>query len=258
MKIETAMEKSSAYFISQCRDEYEKIAAADPHLLRPAITISHEMGAGVGEISERLVEILQKAEGEEKGKWEVFDQELIEQALVEQRWPKKLAQKIAEEKRFFIDELIDDLFGLRPPSWVLVPQVVETTLRLAIAGHAILVGHGATVVTANLPNVFHVRLTGSSPKRIERMRKQQNLSPEAAAKFVRKEDRKRAGYLKSHFHARLDDELFHDIVINTDRISDNDAATAIIDAAQKFFAASNFEAHNSRNITPALHAVAWR
>ena len=168
---------------------------------------------------------------------------MIEEALREQRWPKKLAQKITEEKRLFIDELIDDLFNLRPPSWVLVPQVVETTLRLAIAGHAILVGHGATVVTANLPNVFHIRLTGSFSGRIERVQKMQNLSFEAASKFVRAEDRKRAKYLKAHFHARLDDELLHDLVINTNRLSDQDAAAVIAEAAQKFFAKANLEPH---------------
>jgi hypothetical protein len=48
------------------------------------------------------------------------------------------------------------------------------------------VGHDATVVTAKLSNVFHVRLTGSLPKRIKRVQKTRNLTPGAAAKFVGK------------------------------------------------------------------------
>jgi hypothetical protein len=174
---------------------------------------------------------------------------------VERRWPKKLAEKITEEKRLFIDELMDDLFGLRPPSWVLVPQVVETTLRLAIAGHAILIGHGATVVTARLPNVFHVRLTGSLPRRTERVQEQQNLSPEAAAKFVTKEDRKRAKYLKAHFHARLDNELLYDLAVNTNRLSSDDAATVIAEGAQKFFATLNFKGHAAPINAPAVPQI---
>ena len=167
--------------------------------------------------------------------------------MQEHRWPKELARKITEEKRLFIDELMEDLFGLCPPSWVLVPQMVETTLRLAMAGHVILVGHGATVVTANLPNVFHVRLTGSLPKRIERVQKHRNLTPEAAAKFVRTEDRRRARYLKAHFHVCLDDELRYDLVMNTDRFSENETASVIAEGARKFFATLNFQTPNHAN-----------
>jgi hypothetical protein len=242
MSLDISCRKSSAYIISQCQARYERLATAQPLVLHPAITISHETGAGVRAISEQLVQQLQDLECQGNSRWAVFDQELIETALQEHRWPKELAQKITEEKRLFIDELMDDLFGLRPPSWVLVPQVVETTLRLAMAGHVILVGHGATVVTANLPNVFHVRLTGSLPKRIERVQKRRNLTPEAAARFVRTEDRQRARYLKAHFHARLDEELHYDLVVNTDRFSTEDATAVVAEGAWRFFAAPNISA----------------
>jgi hypothetical protein len=183
-----------------------------------------------------VAQILQKSEFSGRDAWEVFDQQLFELTLQEQHWPKKLVEKITEEKRFFIDELMDDLFSLRPPSWVLIPQVAETTLRLAVSGHVILVGHGATVVTAKLPNVFHVRLTGSLSGRIERTQKLRGLEPAAAAKFIRMEDRKRKRFLKTHFHARLDNELLYDLLVNTDRMSDADAAAIIAEGAGRFFA----------------------
>jgi cytidylate kinase len=146
-----------------------------------------------------------------------------------------VADIIAEEKRFFVDELVDDLFSLRPPSWVLMPQLIETTTNLAITGHAILVGHGATMITAELPNVFHVRLTGSLSRRIERVEKNLGRTHEEAAKLVRQVDHKREKYAKAYFHARLDNELHHDLSINTDRISEADAVTLIAQAARRFF-----------------------
>lgn len=251
MNLDTATQKSSAYVVSQCQIHYERMAVARPQALQPAITVSHQTGAGVREISTRLSRLLQEPALQNPPAWAVFDQELIETALHEHRWPKELARKIREEKRPFIDELMDDLFGLCPPSWVLVPQVVETTLRLAMAGHVILVGHGVTVITANLPNVFHVRLTGSLAKRIERVQQHRNLTLPAAAKFVRTEDRQRARYLKTHFHAHLDEELRYDLVVNTDRFSDDDAAAVIAEGARKFFTTLNLQTHN-----PApVHAV---
>ena len=108
-------------------------------------------------------------------------------------------------------------------------------MRLARGGHVILVGHGATVVTAKLTNVFHVRLTGSLAKRSERVQKLEKLTPEAASKFVRTEDQRRKKFLRAHFHARLDNELLYDLTINTDRLLNGDAVALISEGAQRFF-----------------------
>ncbi len=231
------MNKSTvgAYVASQTQNRHDRITTVYPESLGPTITISHQTGAGTHEIAEQLAQILRKTEYKGARPWAVFDQQLVEKALEENRWPKELAGKITEYKRLFIDELMDDLFNLRPPSWVLVPQVVETMLRLAMEGHAILVGHGATMVTAKLPNAFHVRLTGSLARRIERVQKLRNLTPADAATFIRKEDRGREKYIKAHFHARLENELLYDMVINPDRVFIGDAVAIIAGAAQRFF-----------------------
>jgi hypothetical protein len=236
MHTQSPIDKSGAYFISQCKDRRDPVAPIKVNELKPAITISHQTGAGGPEIAGQLSHLLEKTELKGDRPWALYNHHLIENALMEQRLPKHLARKITEEKRFFINELIDDVFDLQPPSWVLVPQVREITLRLAKAGYAILVGHGATVVTAELANVFHVRLTGTLPRRIERVQKLEKLSYEAASKFVGSEDRKRYKFLKAHFHARLDNELLYDLAINTDRISNEDAVALIAEGAQRFFA----------------------
>ena len=237
MSSKNLMEKSDAYIFSQRRDREEDNSAADSRQLKPVITVSHQTGAGAHQVVNRLAEIFQETEFMGGEPWLVFDRQLIERALLEQGWPKNLADKIREEKRFFIDELMDDLFSLRPPSWVLMPQVVDTAKHLAMEGHVILVGHGATIITAKMPSAFHVRLTGSLPRRIERVQKLWNLTPETAAKLVNKEDHSRERYLRAYFHARLDNELLHDLSINTDRISNSDAASMIADGARRFFSA---------------------
>jgi hypothetical protein len=236
MKAQTSIDKSGAYFISQFKDRHESRSSAEACRLKPAITISHQTGAGAPEIAERLTHLLQKTGLKGDRPWTLYNHHLIENALQEQRLPKQMADKITEEKRFFINELIDDVLDLQPPSWVLVPQVRETMLRLAEAGYAILVGHGATVVTAKLPDVFHVRLTGSLSRRIERVQQAEKLASGAASELVRTEDRKRNKFLKAHFHVRLDNELLYDLAINTDRISIEDATAVISEGAQRFFA----------------------
>ena len=235
MNMQTLIEKSGAYFISQCQGRADPQPAEHLCRMQPTITSSHQAGAGAAEIADHLAQSLQKSKIAGNQPWAVFNHQLIERAIDDRQWPKHLTKNLSEEKRFFVEELIDDVLDLRPPSWVLVPQVTKTILQLAQAGHVILIGHGATVVTANLTNVFHVRLTGSLTKRIERVQRLKNLTPEAAAVFVRREDQKRRQFLKAYFHARLDNELLYDLTINIDRVLLAAAGDLISDGAQRFF-----------------------
>jgi cytidylate kinase len=238
MSIDTSLEKSRSFLVSEFKSSQEGKAVVRSQPTGPAITISHQTGAGAHDIAERVAQILQATELNSAEAWKVFDRQLVEKALEEHHWPKALANKMPEDKRSYVDDVMEELFGLRPPSWVLVPQVAETTLRLAAAGHVILVGRGATVVTARLPNVFHVRVIASLPRRIERVQKIHGLSPELAAKLVKKEDRGRERYVKANFHARLDSDLLYDVVINTDRVACPDAAAVIAEGARRYFAGS--------------------
>ena len=100
-----------------------------------------------------------------------------------------MAKFMPEDRRLFIEEEMHELLGLHPPAWVMVPYVAETVLHLADAGHVIMVGRGASFITARMTNVFHVRLIAPLPNRIERVRKVEKLSQKEAAKFIAAKDR---------------------------------------------------------------------
>ena len=157
--------------------------------------------------------------------------------------PLRLGKKMPEDKRSYLNDVLDDLFGLRPPSWVLVPQVVKTILRLAGAGHVVLIGRGATFVTSELDNLFHVRLVASLASRVSRTQVSHGLTAQEARRFVAKEDRGRQRYLKAYFHARPDDELLHHMMVNTDRYSLEDAAALIAEGALRYFRAGESDHH---------------
>lgn len=201
----------------------------------PAVTISYQTGSGVHEIAERLVGLLQEAEPKGTVPWTVFDRQLVEKVLEEHELPKALAKFMPEDRRSFIQDVMEELVGLRPPSWVMVPKIAETVLHLANAGHVILVGRGANFITARMPNVFHVRLIASLPKRIDRVQFMNGLTPEEATKFVKDGDRGRSRYVKEHFHKSVDDDLFYHLTLNTDLIPLADAAQLISDGARRCF-----------------------
>jgi hypothetical protein len=201
----------------------------------PAITISRETGSGAHEVAELLAGLMQKTGPKGPCAWTVFDRQLIEKVLEEHNLPKELARYIPEDRRTFLQDTTEELLGLRPPSWKIVPETIETILHLVELGHVILVGRGANVITARTPNVFHVRLIAPLAQRIEHVRQASNLTAKQAAKLVEKEDRGRARYVRSHFRSKIDDPLLYHAVVNTGRMSFSDAARLIADGARRCF-----------------------
>lgn len=222
-----------SYILSQL--ETDRKPSTDVGRPGPAVTISYQTGSGAHDIAEQLAGALQKAESNGRVQWAVFDRELVEKVLEEHKLPKELAKFMPEDRRSFIQDAMEELVGLRPPSWVMVPKIAETILHLTDAGHVILVGRGANFITARMPNVFHVRLIASLPKRIERVRTSHGLTSEEATAFVKNEDRSRSRYVKEHFHKVVDDDLSYHLILNTDHISLADAAQLICEGARRRF-----------------------
>jgi hypothetical protein len=200
----------------------------------PAITISNLAGSGAHDLAGHLAELLQ-AEEQGSPPWTVFDRQLVEKVLEEHHLPQKLAEYMPEDRRSYFDDVVDEFIGLRPPSWKLVPKVIQTVRHLATNGHVILVGRGAGAITETMPNIFHVRLIASLPKRIERVRERQNLSSDDAAHFIATTDRGQLRYAKAYFHTRLDDDLHYHLVLNTDRVPLQAAAQLIATGARTCF-----------------------
>ena len=233
----TTFDKSGSFVASQFQSLEHLQNPTGSRTVGPAITLSHQTGAGAHEVAKRLAKILQALD-RDGAAWTVLDRQIVEKALEEHHLPLELAKKMPENKRSYVTEVIDDFWGLRPPSWVLVPQVVETMWHLAEAGHVILIGRGATIVTAGMAHVLHVRLVASLASRVKRVEQSHNLDARAAAEFVETEDRGRERYVKANFHARVDDDLLYHLVINTDMIPFGDAADIIAHAASRCFDSS--------------------
>ncbi len=234
MNAESTVSKSSSFIVSQL-GYLQKCSVAQSQPFCPSITISQQTGSGAHDIAELTAEVLQQTGPNGMKPWMVFDRQLLEKVLEEHQLPKRFAKHMPEDRRSYIQDVTDELLGLRPPSWELVPKVVETILHLVKMGYVIVVGRGATVIASRMPGVFHVRLVASLPRRIERVQQLHQLSRQEAASFVEKEDRGSRRYVKAHFHTRIEDELLYHLVINTDRVSYVEAAMLIANGARRCF-----------------------
>jgi hypothetical protein len=230
MNSQVSFEKCLTFIDSQMHqpDRPSPCAKANEHL--PVVTISRQSGSGGHKVAHCLLTYLQSHAPKESPPWTIFDRNLVEKVLEEHHLPKRLARFMREDHTSEVTDTLDELFGLHPPSWTLVRQSAETILHLAELGNVILIGRAANIITARLDYAFHVRLVGSAERRARLMEELEGLTPKAAKKFIRREDRGRERYLRKYFKKHIEDPLHYHLVINTDLVPYEEAARLIGEA----------------------------
>jgi cytidylate kinase len=111
----------------------------------------------------------------------------------------------------------------------LIRSVLEES---AERGNAVIVAHAASLALGGKPDVLRVLITASPKTRARRLAEEQNISEGEANKLVSRGDAGRADYLKRFYRTSAELPTHYDIVINTDRVTPEDAAALILGAAR--------------------------
>lgn len=196
-----------------------------------SITLSRQTGTGGLAIAYRLADYLQKHGPCPDKPWTVFDKNLVDEVLKRHNLPAEMAPYLSEERTSQLQDMVEEVLGLHPSAVEMVRRVTETILHLAELGNVILVGRGANLITARLRHVFHVRLVGTLECRIARLCRFEKIDQTTARRLIQESDSARALYVKRHFGADIENPLLYDLVLNTDRMSDEDAVQVIAQAA---------------------------
>jgi cytidylate kinase len=224
-------EKSLSFINTQLGGSQRIWAPAEESPRCRIITISRQAGCGARAVADHLARYMQARTPEEEPNWTVFDRNIVAEVIREHHLPERLAHHMPEKWTSEVDDTLDELFGLHPPSWLLVRRTAETILHLAKIGNVILIGRGANVVTWKLPGTIHVRLAASLETRVKRIQETDKLGHKEALAFVRREDKGRGYYLKKYYDKEIDDPLLYHLVINTDLIAEEVAARIIFSYA---------------------------
>jgi cytidylate kinase len=198
--------------------------------VRRAVTISRQAGCGALAVAEKLARYLQEHSPKNPIPWTVFDRNLMEKVLEDHDLPTRLAQFLPEDRVSYLEDIMTDLLQAYPSSQTVVRQITETILKLASLGNVILIGRGGNVITARLPNIFHVRLVAPLEERVDHSYESYGMTKTEARKFCLREDLGRERYLKKYFNADINDPLLYHLVINTGLIGSDDTAKLIGDA----------------------------
>jgi cytidylate kinase len=194
-----------------------------------AVTLSRQSGCGAHAVAEQVARCLQERAMPDAAPWKVFDRNLVEKVIEDHGLPRHFGRFMPEDRISPISDMVEEVFGLHPPTDVFVEQTKQTIRRLAETGNVIIVGRGSNVITAGMPGVLHVRVVAPLQRRIENMQRFEGLGRKEAIERLRHDDLGRQRYLKKYFGKDIDDPLLYHMVVNTGLISLEEAARLISD-----------------------------
>jgi hypothetical protein len=202
----------------------EKTARAEASDAGPiTIALSREAGSRGAEIARAVGAHLN---------WPVYDHELLDRIAEEKRLSKRLLEHLDEHYVGWLEEAVRSFCtpeGSREGSYL--RGLLGLLASLGRAGHCIIVGRGAAQV---LPpeTIMSVRVVAPRRDRIAAVEKRAGLSAAEAERWVDTHDRERLRFVKEHFHVDAADPVTYDLVLNSRRMSTDECAALIVQAAR--------------------------
>ena len=188
----------------------------------PTITISRRFGCEGFPLAERVKALLDARTGET---WTIFDKALLDLVSEHEQIEPKMFTDLGGPSRT-IDALGFLVAGYVPHSQ-LFQRIPKHIVRIAEAGHAIIVGRGGAIVTQKLTNCYHFRLEASLEFRVASVAKRLSMPEAEARQFVRANEHAREAFIAECLGASPADPAFYDAVFNNARHSVGEIAQAI-------------------------------
>ena len=110
----------------------------------------------------------------------------------------------------------------------LIRSVIEET---ASTGRAVIVSHAASHALADREDVLRVMVTASPQTRERRLAAAAGVDEKEAARLIKKGDAARADYIQRFYGISAELPTQYDLVINTDKLAPEQAASLIVQAA---------------------------
>ncbi|MDT8444147.1 MAG: cytidylate kinase family protein [Desulfuromonadales bacterium] len=175
------------------------------------ITISREMGSGGIPIAHRVAEKLG---------YRLIDGEAIMAEAEAYGLSPEAVEQADEKPPHFVDTLDSKQF--------LDLHLIELIiLEAALKGNVVIYGRGGQDLLKEINSVLRTRIIAPFEDRVERWAEREWLDPDRARYLVRKSDQQRAGFIKYYFDRDWEDSVHYDLIINTQRLSEEVAVQLI-------------------------------
>ena len=201
------------------------------------VCISHARGAGGSRIGELVADALG---------FRTVDEEIVARAAALGRVsPEDVASE--EQRKSVVERILRELGrGIAVDQYGVMKGGVETEMtpdairglileaiaQTAADGGVVMVSHAASRALGERPNVLRVLVTASPTTRGRRIAETDGTDQKAGEKEAKESDAARADYLRRFYNVGSEQPTDYDLVVNTDRLSFEQAAQLVASAAR--------------------------
>ena len=130
-----------------------------------------------------------------------------------------------------------DMYVSPVPPEVVMSERYRELIRDAIQqtagqGDVVIVAHAASYALTGRDDVLRVLVTGSDDVRAKRLAEEEGVDADEGEKIRKRSDGNRADYLQRFYEVSEELPTHYDVVVNTDRLTPEQAATVIVEAAR--------------------------
>jgi len=126
--------------------------------------------------------------------------------------------------------VLEKFFSERPK--IYLNRLQSVIYEVARKGDAVFFGRGSQLLLHSFDCAFHILVTGSVEKRIERVMEEKHMDREVAEKMVDRSDHDKRGFFRFAFDEDWLNPQLYDLLLNTDKLSIGSAVKMIVDAAK--------------------------
>jgi cytidylate kinase len=102
--------------------------------------------------------------------------------------------------------------------------------KLAASSSIVIRGRGSEFILKDYPGALHVLVVASLSKRVKRVMESLKIDEESAKKEIVQSDSSRRQFIERYFHAEMEAPIHYDLVLNTDHLTYEDAASIVVNA----------------------------
>jgi cytidylate kinase len=199
------------------------------------VCVSHTTGSGGHEVGKEIAERL--------GYLYVDEDIVASAAAAGGLEPKDIADE--ERRKSYARRILDGLAEGDPALWTTTASIDlvrpadirglirETIVQTAARGNVVIVAHAASYALEPGPEMLRVFVTASAGTREQRVAAGDGMEQSKAARAVKDSDAGRSDYLKRFHSVDRESPTDYDLVVNTDRLSTEEAAEIVLRAAAR-------------------------
>ncbi len=205
--------------LSQRRKES---VAPEARPVSPFFTIARQYGCEAMALAENLAAQLPG------GPWPVYNRQIFEKMAEDDPVSERLLAALEVHVRTGIEEFFENLLGDSPTDLRLLHHLVRTVRALGALGHCIIVGRGASALTAGLQGGIHIRLIAPIEWRERNLIQRFGWSEEQTRTILHEEEHGRHSFFRKYLGQDPKNPELYQLVLNTARLTVTEQIAAIL------------------------------